>query len=65
MHVSNAPQERTDQQPVDAEWLVEHLVHDHDRLPREIAGLPLRALHDLEHFEQSFGLLDLHHRHRA
>jgi hypothetical protein len=63
MHVSNAPHERTDQGSADAEWLVEHLVHDHDRLPHEIDGLPLRAVHDLEHFEDTIGLLDLHHRH--
>ena len=63
MHVSNVPQQRTDQEPVDAEWLVDHLIHDHDRPPHEIAGLPLRAVHDLEHFDDTLGLLDLRHRH--
>jgi hypothetical protein len=63
MYVANTPWERIDQKPVEAEWLDEHLIHDHGRLPHEITGLPLRAVHDLEHFDESVGLLDLQHRH--
>jgi hypothetical protein len=37
--------------------------HDHGRPPHEITGLPLRAVHELEHFDDTMGLLDLHHRH--
>jgi hypothetical protein len=64
MHVADAARERIDQDPVEAEWLDEHLIHDHRRPPHEITGLPLRAVHDLEHFDESLGLLVLQHRHR-
>lgn len=63
MYVADAPRELTDQEPVDAERLDEHLIHDHGRPPHEITGLPLRAVHELEHFDDTMGLLDLHHRH--
>jgi hypothetical protein len=63
MYGATGTQELTDQRCADAEWLEDHLVHDHDRRPHEIAGLPLRAVHELEHVEDSMGLLDLHHRH--
>jgi hypothetical protein len=50
---------------VDPDGLRDHLVHHHGRRPHEIAGLPLRALHALEHFEGSMGLIDLEHGHPA
>ena len=50
---------------VDADGLGDHLVHYHGRRPLEIVGLPLRALHALEHFEGSMGLIDLEHGHPA
>ncbi|MGH8970367.1 MAG: hypothetical protein ACRDV1_10510 [Actinomycetes bacterium] len=43
--------------------LHEHMVHDHGRAAHEIAGLPLTAVHELEHFDETLGLLDLRHRH--
>jgi hypothetical protein len=63
MGVSNAVRELTDPQPVEAESLRLHLVRDHGRAPHEIAGLPLGHVHELEHFDQTMGLLTLHHSH--
>ena len=65
MHVADAAQERTEPNPAEPAWLEEHLTNDHGRLPHEITGMPLRSLHDLEHFDESLGLLDLHHCHIA
>jgi hypothetical protein len=65
MHVADAARARTEHDPDEAALLEEHLIHDHGRLPHEITGLPLRAVHDLEHFDESLGLLDLHHCHVA
>ena len=48
---------------VDDEALRDHLVHDHARLPHELAGLPLASVHELEHFDETMGLLRLRHRH--
>ena len=55
--------EMTDREPVEAERLDEHLIHDHGRTAHEIARLPLAAVHQLEHFDETMGLLDLRHRH--
>jgi hypothetical protein len=63
MYVTNSPQELTHQQVVDTDRLGHHLLHEHGRRMDEIAGLPLRALHELEHIEESMGLLDLRHSH--
>lgn len=52
--------------PVDAathDRLLAHLIDDHRRQPHEILGLPLDAVHQLEHFDDSAGLLFLGHRH--
>jgi len=43
--------------------LLAHLIHEHRRLPHEILGLPLDAVHQLEHFDDDAGLLVLGHRH--
>jgi hypothetical protein len=48
---------------IDGERLGEHLAHDHGRMLHEIAGLPLRAIHELEHIEAAMGLLPLQHQH--
>ena len=45
-------------------WLHDHLVRDHGRNPNEITGLPLAAVHRLEHVDQALELLHLDHRHR-
>jgi hypothetical protein len=63
MYVAKAQRQLTDQEPVEAEWLGDHLIYDHGRPLHEIAGLPLRAVHELEHFDESLGLLALHHSH--
>ena len=63
MYAADSPLELTNEMPVDAEQLDEHLIHDHGRPPHEITGLPLRAVHELEHFDDAMGLLDLRHRH--
>jgi hypothetical protein len=63
MYATRTTHQRTDQRDADADWLVSHLVHQHGRRPHEIAGLPVRALHELDHIEDSMGLLDLHHHH--
>jgi hypothetical protein len=55
----------THQDHVEAERLADHLVHDHGRPAHEITGLPLRAVHDLEHFDERMGLLHLRHQHTA
>lgn len=55
-----------DDHAADAEQrLLEHLLHDHGRARHELDGLPLGAIHELEHFDQSLGLLDVHHSHAA
>jgi hypothetical protein len=43
--------------------LHDHLVREHGRTAREIAGLPLADLHRFEHVEQDLGLNTLSHRH--
>jgi len=65
LHVAEARDDLTDLEPVESERLQHHLVHDHGRAAHEIAGLPLGAVHQLEHFDDTMGLLDLHHRHAA
>lgn len=40
-----------------------HLTHDHGRARHEIIGLPVAAVHRLEHFDQTMGLLHLNHSH--
>jgi hypothetical protein len=44
-------------------WLHEHLVRDHGRAHHELNGLPLAAVHRLEHVDQAMELLHLDHRH--
>ncbi|MGZ4615972.1 MAG: hypothetical protein ACXV4A_10440 [Actinomycetes bacterium] len=44
-------------------WLHDHLIREHGRARHEIAGLPLAAVHRLEHVDQTIGLLDLSHSH--
>ena len=69
MYAANQSRELTDRDDADAyadaQRLADHLLRDHGRLPHEIAGLPLDAIHDLEHFDESLGLLHLRHRHQA
>jgi hypothetical protein len=65
MSIADATWELRDHEPVDAQRLDDHLIHDHGRAPHEITGLPLHAIHDLEHFDDAMGLLDLHHRHEG
>ncbi len=65
MYAAKSQRVLTHEDHVDAERLGDHLVHYHGRRPQEIAGLPLRALHELEHIEESMGLLDLQHSHAA
>lgn len=54
-----------DVDPIETRELYEHLVEDHHRLPHELVGLPLDAVHELEHFDDVMGLLSLRHRHSA
>jgi hypothetical protein len=61
MYDANSPRGLTDQEHADL--LGHHLVDDHGRRTDELTGLPLRALHELEHIEESMGLLDLAHSH--
>ncbi len=42
-----------------------HLLHAHHRAAHELSGLPLDAVHELEHFDAAFGLLQLDHTHLA
>jgi hypothetical protein len=65
MSIAHAPRELSNQEPADAQRLDDHLIHDHGRAPHEITGLPLPAIHDLEHFEEAMGLLQLDHRHAS
>jgi hypothetical protein len=65
MYFADAARELIHQERVVAERLDDHLVHDHGRLLHEITGLPLPAVHELEHFDESLGLLALHHSHTA
>lgn len=46
-----------------ADDLREHLVTAHGRAPHELGDLPLDAVHQLEHFDVSMGMLELPHRH--
>ena len=64
MHANTAPY-RTKHNPALPAWLEDHLINDHGRMPLELTRMPLRAVHDLEHFDESLGLLDLHHCHIA
>ena len=48
---------------IEGERLGEHLAHEHGRMLHEIAGLPLQAIHELEHIEAAMGLLQLNHHH--
>ena len=43
--------------------LRDHLVSEHGREFRDLAGLPLAGVHRLEHVEDELGLLHLHHGH--
>jgi hypothetical protein len=43
--------------------LHDHLIRDHGRSAHEIDGLPLVAIHRLEHVDQAMELLYLDHRH--
>jgi hypothetical protein len=52
-------------EPLAADALREHLVTVHGRPPHELGDLPLGAVHELEHFDVSMGLLELHHVHGA
>ncbi len=47
----------------DDELLRDHLLQDHRRVAHELAGLPLVSVHELEHFDDTLGLLRLRHRH--
>ncbi len=47
----------------DDELLRHHLLHDHRRVAHELAGLPLESVHELEHFDDTLGLLRLRHQH--
>jgi len=49
--------------PLALERLRAHLLHEHRRAPHELAGLPLEAVHELEHFDVAVGLLHLDHTH--
>ncbi len=42
---------------------LDHLIHQHGRTRRELDGLPLAALHRLEHVEQALDLIALDHQH--
>jgi len=64
MHANTAPY-RTKHNPALPALLEDHLINDHGRMPHELTRMPLRAVHDLEHFDESLGLLDLHHCHIA
>jgi hypothetical protein len=50
---------------VDAQALADHLIDDHGRSAHEISGLPLHAVHELEHVEEAMGLLGLRHSHTS
>ncbi len=63
MYVAHSSRELTDHEHDQADQLGHHLIHDHGRRAHEIVGLPLRALHELEHIEESMGLLFLRHSH--
>jgi hypothetical protein len=65
MSVATATRVHTEHDPVEADRLEDHLVHDHGRAAHEIVGLPLRAVHELEHFDERMGMLALRHRHTA
>jgi hypothetical protein len=43
--------------------LRDHLLSEHGRESRDLAGLPLAGVHRLEHVEDELGLLQLHHGH--
>jgi hypothetical protein len=49
----------------ETDGLRDHLIDDHGRAAHELTGLPLSAVHELEHFDEAAGLLRLQHRHRA
>ena len=48
---------------MDSSRLRTHLLRQHSRTGRDIAGLPLAHLHRFEHVEQAMGLISLRHRH--
>jgi hypothetical protein len=50
-------------QALTMEELREHLVVGHGRAAHELGALPLDAVHELEHFDDTVGLLQLHHHH--
>ena len=54
---------QTSGDPFALERLRAHLLHDHRRASHELAGLPLDAVHELEHFDVAAGLLHLDHVH--
>jgi len=51
--------------PVALDRLHTHLRYEHHRSWHELAGLPLDAVHELEHFDVTIGLLHLDHTHAA
>jgi hypothetical protein len=50
---------------LDPVLLHDHLVHHHHRPSSELTGMPLGAIHRLEHFDDAMGMLALDHRHPA
>jgi hypothetical protein len=48
-----------------ATWLRDHLLHDHGRTAHELDGVPLPAMHRLEHLEQTMSLVHLGHHHEG
>lgn len=50
-------------EPEPLEQLRVHLLHTHRRASYELSGLPLDAVHELEHFDAAVGLLQLDHMH--
>jgi hypothetical protein len=50
---------------MDNSRLRSHLLREHGRTGRDIAGLPLAHLHRFEHVELAMGLISLRHRHSA
>ena len=58
------PDASTLAEPVHVDALHDHLVHVHRRRRHELRGMPLTAVHDLEHLDDELGLLLLNHSHR-
>ena len=45
------------------ETLREHLVREHGRRGHELFGVPLDAVHRLDHVDQDAGMVELEHTH--